>query len=82
MRLFGPDSSKLADIRPVFEGRVDQTDLTGKSIDNVFDRYPSYTVLSHQGRREVIEIPRMGPVFRVLDDPDLIAKIDKLIEQR
>jgi len=82
MRVYGPDGAKLADIRPVFEGRIDQTDLDGKNIDDVFDRYPSYTVLSHQGRREVIEIPRMGPVFKVLDDPDLTAKIDKLIAQQ
>lgn len=82
MRLYGPDGSKLADIRPVFEGRIDQTDLTGKNIDNVFERYPSYTVLSHQGRREIIEIPRMGPIFRVVDDLDLIAKVNKLVVQQ
>ena len=82
MRLYGPNGSKLADVRPLFEGRVDQTDVQGKSIDNVFDRYPSYTLLSYKGHTEVIEIRTMGPTFEVVDDRDLIATVNRLVTSK
>ncbi len=76
--MYGPDGSKLADINPIGERPVDNSDLGGPHTgDRIGDGYPAYEVLSFNGVKEVLEFKKPEPLFYVVDDPALIARVEK-----
>ena len=76
MRMYDARRRLLSEVWPTIEARVSKAQLgvpvTG---DQTLDRYPGYTVLALGTDREVVEHRQMEPVFYVVTDPELVARV-------
>jgi hypothetical protein len=83
MRLQGSDGTVLSTVRADSEVSVHQTALGGpRTGNNAVDIYPSYELMSVSGVREVLEFKNMEPVFYVVDDPEIINRVEAAAAER